>query len=172
MNGPCQPNPTASNTEGFRILVTEDDADDAMLLERAFSKAQVNLPLQVFSGGQQLIDFLEGTPLKDKQGNFPRMLLLLDLKMPLVDGFQVLEWLHERPRFKNLLVVVFSGSDQPADVQRARALGCPYYLVKPNVHHELVQMARSLADFLRTMQTERPGTAPGEACELFLSTRH
>ncbi len=161
--------PAEPGRTGAPILIAEDDVDDALLLERAFSKANVNVSLRMFPGGQELIDFLNASTLQDKDGNLPCALLLLDLKMPRVDGFQVLEWLRQRPRFQNLVVVVFSGSDHPVDVRRAHALGCRHYLVKPGSLPELVQMARNLASFWHTLETGNPGAASEEASHLFVA---
>lgn len=132
----------------FQVLVAEDDADDAILIERAFARGCPEAELKAFRDGCQLTKFLEG--LAQGSATVPGMLLLLDLKMPLMDGFQVLEWLRHKPQFSALVVVVLSGSERARDEGLARALGCRHYLVKPGSFHDLVRMARNLGEFWRT----------------------
>jgi CheY-like chemotaxis protein len=130
------------------ILVAEDNGDDALLLKRAFSKAAPDLPLCFVRDGQEAIDFLAGGPL---QGNPsfrpPATLVLLDLKMPRCDGFDVLAWLQSRPELRDIPVIVFSSSDEPRDMDRAHALGAKVYLVKPTDLNEYLNVVRQLKHF-------------------------
>jgi len=110
------------------ILVADDDADDIFLLERAFSKANVSVNMTSVRDGDEAIDFLqtaaiEGGPLPD--------LFLLDLKMPRMGGFEVLEWVRGQPGLRRLPILVLTSSDEPEDINRAYDLGANSYLVKP-----------------------------------------
>jgi CheY-like chemotaxis protein len=139
------------------ILVADDEADDALLLQRAFEKAGIDAQLNFVHDGKQVLDYLRGTPpFANRLANPLPALLLLDLKMPRMDGFEVLEWLRQHPAFRRLAVIVFSGSDQPVDIERACALGAVRYLVKPPKFEDLLQMVRTVEKFLRKLAADRP----------------
>jgi CheY-like chemotaxis protein len=116
----------------LRILVAEDELSDVMLPRMAFAKALVKVPIYFARDGQEVMDYLEGKPPFDNPVEHPLPnLLLLDLKLPRVSGFEVLEWLRGHRTLSRLLVVVFGESRQPADVARAYSLGANSYIVKP-----------------------------------------
>src|SRR5712691_3300357 len=123
------------------ILLVEDDPNDVLLLERAFEKAGLRDLLKVVTDGGQAIDYLSGRGVYDSREQFPLpFLLLLDLKMPGTDGFEVLEWVRKQPQLKRLLVVVLTSSNLQEDVDRAYELGANSYLVKPVSFDEMVSM--------------------------------
>jgi DNA-binding response OmpR family regulator len=74
-------------------------------------------------------------------------LLLLDLKMPRLDGFDVLEWVRQQPGFSSLQVVIFSSSDEAKDINRAYGLGANWYLVKPHSMDELTALVGRFKKF-------------------------
>src|SRR2546422_1379981 len=88
---------------GEFILLVDDNPDDVLLIQRAFHKAGVRDALKVVRDGDQAIQYLSGSgPYADRQ-SFPLpFLVLLDLKMPGTDGFDVLEWTRAQPEFKRL----------------------------------------------------------------------
>src|ERR1051326_1934837 len=114
------------------ILFAEDDPDDVVFMRRALQKAGLRYNLVHVPNGEVAVDYLHGDgPYRDRaQYPFPD-LLLLDLKMPMMDGFDVLAWLREQPRAKELPVVVLSGSNQDRDIELAREMGAADYQVKP-----------------------------------------
>src|ERR1043166_8865305 len=114
------------------MLVAEDREEDVEILKLAFEKAQVNVPLHFVSNGEEVIEYLKGEGRFSNRDEYPLpKVLLLDLKMPVLSGFEVLEWLRLQPSLRRLLVVVFSSSDLPEDVNRAFELGANSYVVKP-----------------------------------------
>ncbi len=126
------------------ILVAEDEETDVLLLRIALKKASVPVELIVARDGQEVVDYLD--PAVPPPGNghtFPG-LLLLDLKMPRMSGFEVLEWLEDRSAFKNLPVVVLSSSTHESDMRRAREMGACDYLVKPHDMQGLVEILKGL----------------------------
>lgn len=120
------------------ILVAEDDASDAFFLQRAFSRAGIPVTLHFVTDGQEAIDYIAGQGrFADRVAHPMPDLLLLDLKMPRLDGFDVLNWLRRQPELKHLEAVIFSGSDEAHDINRAYGLGATAYLVKPHSVEEL-----------------------------------
>src|ERR1051325_4442765 len=105
------------------ILVAEDDPCDALLLEQALLKAGLHVPVQFVNNGQEALDYFAGEPPFADRSLYPiPTLLVLDLKMPGVDGFEVLDWLRHQTQLAGTLVVVLSGSEDTADIERAYAL--------------------------------------------------
>ncbi len=140
-------------------MIADDSADDAEIIRLAFREAGVAAHLQFVSTGQEVFEFLQNSlaasPNEPARG-LPD-LLLLDLKMPGIDGFQVLEWLRSHPPFDEIPVIVFSGSDQPVDIERALTLGAVRYLVKPQKMADMVQLVRGIEKFLHKLH---PDPAP------------
>ena len=128
-----------------RILVAEDDTTDAFLLKRTFVRTGKNTSLHFVRDGQEVVDYLsgEGTFADREQHPIPT-LLLSDLKMPRLDGFQVLDWLRRQPGLKRLPVVILSSSNEPRDVNRAYDLGVNSYLVKPHSAERLSALVQQL----------------------------
>ncbi|MHC1764100.1 MAG: response regulator [Verrucomicrobiia bacterium] len=137
------------------ILIAEDDENDVFLIKRAFSQAQFDNPLQVVQNGEEAIAYLKGNPPFQDREKYPTpALLLLDLKMPRKDGFDVLTWVRDHPEFNSLSIVVLTSSQESRDVNRAYALGASSYLVKPANFISLVDMMNRLKEYLKfTSQT-------------------
>jgi CheY-like chemotaxis protein len=123
------------------ILLAEDDPNDTLLIKRAFQKGGFGSLLKTVNNGKQAIDYVAGIGDYADRGRFPLpFLLLLDLKMPGTDGFEVLRWVRSQPDLKRLLVVVLTSSNLQADVDRAYELGANSYLVKPIEFNQMVNM--------------------------------
>lgn len=155
----------------LRILVAEDDAADALLLKRAFAKARVNLPIYFARDGQQVMDYLLGNPPFDNPVEFPLPnLLLLDLKLPRVSGFAVLEWLRNYPGLNRLLVVVFSASGSSEDVTRAYALGANAYIMKLRwlILRRLFHRVLAVVSLAPNLAADRLGKVPAKLTQSVL----
>lgn len=123
------------------ILLAEDDPNDTLLIKRAFQKAGFGSLLKTVTSGKQAIDYVAGVGEYADRGRFPLpFLLLLDLKMPGTNGFEVLTWIRSQPDLKRLLVVVLTSSNLQTDVDRAYELGANSYLVKPIEFGQMVNM--------------------------------
>src|SRR6185503_9933836 len=130
------------------ILLAEDDVNDALLVERALSRADIQNPVMVVRDGQEAIDYLKGKgPFADRK-NFPLpTLALLDIKMPKKNGLEVLEWVrHNGGGLKLLPVIIMSSSSIQEDIDRAYQLGVNAYLVKPTAFDELVETLKTTTD--------------------------
>jgi CheY-like chemotaxis protein len=114
------------------ILVAEDDEDDFLFLRRAIRQAAVENPLLRFRDGSALVRFLESIPAAEANSSAHQpWLLLLDITMPLMNGFEVLQWLRSHDGLPKIRPVMLSGSYRTEDIQRALALGATDYLMKP-----------------------------------------
>ena len=127
------------------VLSAEDEESDAIILKRAFRKATVLNPLTILKDGQEAVDYLSGVaPYGDRNEHPLPALVLLDLKMPRMSGFDVLAWIATRPDLKSIPIIVLSSSSSDADMRRAREMGAQEYLVKPNGVDQLAQIIHGL----------------------------
>ena len=130
------------------ILVIEDEPNDLFFLKRAFSSLETNCQMQAVGDGAEAIDYLRGVDDYADRRRFPiPMLILMDLKMPRVDGFEFLAWLRREPGLKMIPVVVFSSSNLPQDVKRAYELGANSFVVKLQDNADLPDMLKTLAAY-------------------------
>jgi CheY-like chemotaxis protein len=127
------------------VLLAEDSEDDAYFFKWRFEQAGLGCVVHHVLDGGAAIEFLRTTKAAEPE-RLP-CLMFLDLKMPVVNGFEVLSWLRERPAYSGMPVIVLSGSDQQIDKDRAFDLGAADYLVKP----------AKVADMLRYLRDVCPG---------------
>lgn len=114
------------------ILVAEDNDDDYTLLRRALRVAGVENPVLRFRDGAEVVRFLESVPAPEIGPVRPQpWLMFVDITMPIMNGFELLDWCARRRSGPRLRPVVLSGSFRPEDMDRARRLGAADYLVKP-----------------------------------------
>ena len=127
------------------ILLAKDNEDYALLLRRAMQSAKIEANLKVVPDGQEAINYLAGAePYADRTMHpFPK-LVLLDLKMPRMDGFEVLSAVRQKLGFTRLPVIVLTNSDNPADIKRAYELGATSYFRKPDSLEGLDEMIHVL----------------------------
>jgi CheY-like chemotaxis protein len=126
------------------ILLAEDNADDAERAQAALKSAGVLNRVVVVTDGDEVIDYLEGKNHFSDRHKFPFPgILLLDLKMPRVDGFRVLSWLNFQGARKDLLVIVLSGNGELHNIKRAYEFGANSFLVKPFQVTEIENLVRA-----------------------------
>jgi CheY-like chemotaxis protein len=113
------------------ILLADDDENDIALFKRAFKQADIKNPLQIVRDGEEAIAYLAGEGTFADRNEFPLpTLLLLDLKMPRKNGFEVLQWVRQHPTLKTLRVLVLTVSSDIRDVNMAYKLGANSFIVK------------------------------------------
>jgi len=139
------------DVERLPILVVEDNDDDVFILKRAFKDAQLDNPIHVVTDGEEAVEFLagEGKFANRSQHPFP-VLVLLDLKLPLKSGLEVLEWIQEQPFRSELNVIVLTSSAEERDITKAYHLGARSYLTKPPTAGTLHEVMTALNDSLIT----------------------
>jgi CheY-like chemotaxis protein len=143
------------------ILLAEDREDDILLIRRAFRKGGIDNPLQVVRDGDEAVAYLKGDGRYFNREEYPLPdLLLLDLKMPRMDGFEVLRWIRQQPGLSALRVVVLTSSEDIRDVNVAYRLGANSFMVKPMDFDNVVELGKVLRDYWlkldKAPQTTRP----------------
>jgi CheY-like chemotaxis protein len=140
------------------ILVAEDDENDRFFVQRAFKKANFPIELQFVEDGEHATAYLSGLGKYDDRRRFPMpILILLDLKMPKLNGFEVLEWLKTQQGLRRLPVAILSSSALQSDINRAYDLGVNAYLIKPISLVEFEKVFRKVTEFF-TIDTAHPVT--------------
>ncbi len=140
------------------VLLVEDKEDDVFFFRAAFERLHLPLGLGLVRDGSEAIDYLKGVmPFHDRERfPLPRM-ILLDLHMPRMDGFEVLKWLRAQPRFGALPVVVLAASSYSPDVKRAYQLGASSFLVKSSEPTVALGQLKNALDYWLL-----PGPVPAE----------
>jgi CheY-like chemotaxis protein len=130
------------------ILLADDSADDVLLIRMAFKRAGFANPIVVVPDGEQAIQYLKGEgPYADRE-RFPiPQILLLDLKMPKLNGFDVLSWIRQRPEWKCLPIIVITTSFYGPDIEQAYDLGANSFLTKPAHFDEFVATVKQMGTF-------------------------
>lgn len=141
------------------ILVVEDEGNDAELIRLAFQKAGFDNPIQILDRLQDALDYLKGqNNYTDRRKHpFPAV-ILLDHKIP-GGSWPVLQWVRRQPDLTMLPVIVFSGSDDPANQKKASDLGANAYHVKPYRFDDFVAVIKRIAEFW-LQRPASPGTDP------------
>jgi len=141
------------------ILLVEDNADDEALTMRALSKNNITNKIVVARDGVEALDYLFGTGMyAGRDTGLQPELILLDLKLPKVDGFEVLQKLRGDPRTKLLPVVILTSSKEQQDVANGYGLGANSYVRKPVDFQHFVDAVLQLGLYWLVLN-ERPDTA-------------
>jgi CheY-like chemotaxis protein len=131
------------------ILLVDDSDDDLVLMKHACQTAHFKASVKTVTNGEEAIAYLRGDGTFSNRDKFPLpTVMLLDLNMPKVDGFDVLTWVRTQPVLKRLTIIVLSASGRSEDVERAFDLGANSYLVKPPAMAGLIAMICCLRDWL------------------------
>lgn len=141
----------------IQILHVEDDPNDALLFQHACRKAGVCFDLRAVGDGDEAIAYLRGSATYGDRVSHPLpQLILLDLKMPRLSGFDVLSWLRTEGEFRTLPVIVLTSSNHESDIERAYNLGANSYLVKPVGFEALVEVAKTIHNYWATFNKVPP----------------
>ena len=129
------------------VLAVDDSSDDTLMLRNACQRARASFDLFTVEDGVEAIEYLTGVgPFQDRIRNPIPALMLLDLKMPRKNGFEVLEWLRTRAELKSLPVAVLTSSDHQSDVREAYNKGAKCYLMKPLDFDELTELVSTISN--------------------------
>ena len=142
-----------NNSNGVTILMAEDDDGHARLVQERFESVGVHNPLIRFKDGQEAWDFLSGAVPGREPGK--AYLLLLDIRMPGLDGVEVLQRVKSDPGLKNMPVIMLTTTDDPREISRCYELGCNNYLTKPVEFQKFTEVIRRLGLFLMIIKVSR-----------------
>jgi CheY-like chemotaxis protein len=134
-------------TAAGSVLFVDDDPNWVDLLRVAFDRAGIPNPVQGVQDGPEAISYLSGEGrYADRAAHPLPELVLLDLRLPGMHGFEVLQWIRRQPGLAELAVVVVTGMEAPGDAQRAQELGATGFLAKPFSLAKLVKLAQQIQD--------------------------
>jgi len=141
--------------EPTQILLVEDDPNDVELIQLALDSYNFVNRIDVVSDGEQAIHYLFGRDGQPPTQSLPR-LVLLDLKLPKIDGIQILEMIRRSPLTRNLVVVVMTSSAESRDLQACYDLGVNSYIVKPLDFQQFVEMAQQVGFYWMMLNNVPP----------------
>jgi CheY-like chemotaxis protein len=120
------------SVDSVTILLVEDSPDDIFLFERNLRRTGMETRLSVVRNGTAAVDYLKAVLEKRDPDNFPKPdIIFLDLKLPLLSGFEVLGWVSQQDFSPSLSIIVLTGSDEERDKQLVRGLGVNEFKTKP-----------------------------------------
>jgi CheY-like chemotaxis protein len=132
-------------TDSRVVLLVEDNPDDVFLMQRALKKTGLDLPMHIVTDGRQALDYLSGTGPYEDRARFPLpSMMFLDLKLPYLNGFELLEWIREDRTWAGLDVFILTSSPEQRDKETAARLGAKAYLVKPPTSVLLLEVLESV----------------------------
>jgi CheY-like chemotaxis protein len=130
------------------ILHVEDDVNDVILFRHACLKGGVTVDVQTVADGDEAVAYLEGAnKFADRNQHPLPKLVLLDLKLPKLNGFDVLNWMRQKEAFRRLPVVVLTSSNHDADLRKAYDLGANSFLIKPVAFDGLMELAKAIEHY-------------------------
>ena len=130
------------------MVLVEDDPGHARLIERNLRRAHITNDLVVLCDGQEAVEYFFPEGEDVAAGRVMPLLVLLDLNLPGVDGYQVLARLKADERTKRIPVIILTTTDDPRDIKRCYDLGCNVYITKPVEYAQVTEAIRKLGLFL------------------------
>jgi CheY-like chemotaxis protein len=139
------------DTSNVTILLVEDDPGHARLIEKNLRRANITNDIVKATDGQQAVDYLFGN------GRSLSLLVLLDLNLPVLDGYQVLERMKADERTKRIPVIMLTTTDDSREVSRCYELGCNVYITKPVDYEQFSEAIRKLGLFMAVLMVPGRG---------------
>lgn len=136
----------------IQVIIAEDDDGHALLIQKNLKRAGIVNDIIRFNDGKEVLDFFF------KKGEGPHMqegvsyLLLLDIRMPNIDGTEVLKYLKQDEQLKKIPVIVITTTDDPKEIELCHKLGCNTYISKPVNYERFVDMIHQLGFFLKIVK--------------------
>ncbi|HUJ19069.1 MAG TPA: response regulator [Nitrospirota bacterium] len=140
------------NQESVMILLVEDDPGHALLIEKNLRRAGIANEIITLDNGQKAVDFLFKKGEYNGDGHPAPPLILLDLNLPIIDGYQVLTIIKNDDRTKQIPVVMLTTTDSPHEISRCYELGCNVFVTKPVEYEKFSEAVRMLGLFLSVVK--------------------
>ncbi|MFO8010465.1 MAG: response regulator [Dehalococcoidia bacterium] len=137
------------------ILLTEDDEGHALLIMKNLRRAGLLNDFIHFRDGQQTMDYLERIRCGLTPESQDSYILLLDLRLPKLDGTQILKYIKETPELSRIPVIVITTTDDPKDIDECHRLGCNIYISKPVDYERFAGVMKELGQFLMNIEVSR-----------------
>lgn len=138
--------------EEVGILIVEDDDGHARLAEKNLRRAGISNEFLRFKDGQEILDFLFGACAGHRRESHTSYLLLLDIRLPKIDGIEVLRRIKQDEEWRKLPVIMLTTMDDPREVEACHDLGCSHYIIKPVEYDKFAEVLRQLGIFLKIVQ--------------------
>ena len=141
------------------ILIVDDDEGHAILIRENLEMAGLRNPVQHFRDGQAILDFFFDRAGKAVRGHDGTYLILLDIRMPKVDGIEVLRRLKADVELRKLPIIMLTTTDDTREVKRCHELGCNVYIQKPVDYDRFAEAIRRLGLFVMLLLVPPVGSA-------------
>ena len=138
-------------TKEVVILIADDDLGHVRLIEKNLHRAGLHNPIERFENGQDILDFLFGRGQRQRAKE-AAYLLLLDIRMPKVDGVEVLRKVKADSELRKVPVIMLTTTDDPREVEHCHALGCSNYVVKPVDYEKFAEAIKQFGLFIALVQ--------------------
>lgn len=139
------------------ILLAEDDPGHARLIEKNLRRANIANKIVHVSDGQQAVDYLLRLGEYAERKHPENILVMLDLNMPVMDGYQVLERIKAEESTKRIPVIVLTTTDDRREVKRCYDLGCNVYITKPVDYEQFTEAIKNLGMFMSVVTVPKEG---------------
>lgn len=140
------------------ILVAEDDIGHFELIKRNLWRSCVDNEILYFKDGQEILDFLFKTGSGQIRKDNTTYILLLDIRMPKVDGREVLRKIKTDEKLKNIPVIMLTTTDNASEIEHCYNLGCNFYMVKPVDYNKFMATVENMGAFLSSCGVRVPPT--------------
>ena len=147
-------------TESALVLyMVEDDEGHAHLILKNLRRAGISNPIRQFDSGRKIVDFLLGDNNAQRDSDFEdqQPLILLDLNLPEMDGYEVLRRLKNDERTQTIPIIVLTTTDNPREIERCYELGCNVYITKPVDYENFAEAIRKLGLMLAVVKVPPVG---------------
>ncbi len=145
-----------SDTQQVTIVMIEDDLGHATLIEKNLRRAGIMNDVHHIDNGRRAMDFFTSAGEYGGKALPPCMLILLDLNLPEIDGFEILRHLKSHDETRQIPIIILTTTDNPREIEKAYALGCNIYVTKPVVYDNFADSIRRLGLMLAVVKV------PGE----------
>lgn len=135
-------------TQEVVIIIAEDDAGHARLIEKNLARGGLHNPIQRFENGQEVLDFLFRRGTGPHRRTDAAYLLLMDIRMPKVDGMEALRQIKDDSSLRKIPVIMLTTTDDPREIERCHLLGCNSYIVKPVDYDKFAEAIKQLGMFV------------------------
>jgi len=143
--------------KNITIIIAEDDEGHAFLIKRNLSKSGVINPIIHFKDGEEVLNFFNRISSGEQTESGVGYIVLLDIKMPRIDGTEVLEKMKADPVLKKIPIIMITTTDAPAEVELCHKLGCNSYIVKPIDYNKFIDVVKKLGYFLEIVEIPNAG---------------